>query len=376
MRFTALDSWRGVCALMVALYHAPIEAGLRNNALVGNGYLYVDFFFVLSGFVITHAWGKRITDGISASGFLLRRWGRLWPLHAATLAFLLALECAKWAAGLVGLWHGGAFLGGNTGWTVLTNLLLVHAWGLHQGIYWNFPSWSISTEWAAYIVFAGVMLVAGRSWALAMCVAGLAATAAFLWLSPATIDATFNYGVLRCISAFALGVATWHVWKRIDHLPNAVASLLQALALIAVAASVILCGKGPASHIVPVPFALAVFAFAFPSGLPARALAVPPLRALGDWSYSIYLNHIGLIMVMKMAATLGTVLFAPSWLHMREDTLVFSSPVLANLAVIGFALLLVGVSALTYRWIELPAQAWFNRQAVTRFSPARLSPGT
>ena len=51
-RFVALDSWRGVCALLVALFHVPIIGVVRQLTLISNGYLFVDFFFVLWGFVI------------------------------------------------------------------------------------------------------------------------------------------------------------------------------------------------------------------------------------------------------------------------------------------------------------------------------------
>ena len=373
MRFTALDSWRGICALMVALYHAPIEAPMRNTPLIGNGYLYVDFFFVLSGFVMTHAWAARITDSASALRFLIRRWGRLWPLHAATLAFLLVLEYVKFVAGQAGLWHGGAFQGGNTGWALLTNLLLIHAWHLHQGIYWNFPSWSVSTEWAAYLVFAGVVLAAGRGWIAAISAIGAACAAAFLWLSPETVDATFNYGVLRCLAAFALGVLTYGAWSKLRDLPMPVASALQVVALASVVLALLYLGSGPASHLALLPFALAVLAFAFPVGVLARPLAIAPMRALGDWSYSIYLNHTCVIMVMKMIATFGVLIFAPSWLHMRDDALIFSAGWLSNLAVVAYASALIAISALTYRWIEQPAQGWFNRIASGRLPPAPLS---
>ncbi|MEO0033763.1 MAG: hypothetical protein RIS94_3521, partial [Pseudomonadota bacterium] len=315
---------------MVALYHAPIEAPVRANALVGNGYLYVDFFFVLSGFVIAHAWADRLRDAASARAFLIRRWGRLWPLHVATLAFLLALECTKAIAGMAGLWHGGAFLGGNTGWTLFTNLLLIHAWGLHSGIYWNFPSWSVSTEWAAYLVFAAVTLLAGRFWIAAMAAVGLAAGVAFFWLSPARIDATFDYGVLRCVESFALGTLVHLAWQRFHAAPVALATTLQVISLAIVGWALIRLGTGKASHLVPLPFALAVFAFALPAGALAAPLGIRPLRALGDWSYSIYLNHIGVVMVMKILATATVAAMAPSWMHMRDDALIFSSGALAN----------------------------------------------
>lgn len=50
--FIALDSWRGICALMLAVYHFPINGWMDTNGLISNSKMFVDFFFVLSGFVI------------------------------------------------------------------------------------------------------------------------------------------------------------------------------------------------------------------------------------------------------------------------------------------------------------------------------------
>ena len=64
-RFVALDSWRGICALLVALFHVPIIGVMRQVTLVSNGYLFVDFFFVLSGFVIATVYERRLGDADS-----------------------------------------------------------------------------------------------------------------------------------------------------------------------------------------------------------------------------------------------------------------------------------------------------------------------
>jgi peptidoglycan/LPS O-acetylase OafA/YrhL len=61
-RYEALDSWRGVCALLVALYHFPTIFYFSETTLIRSGWRFVDFFFVLSGVVITHGYGGRITD--------------------------------------------------------------------------------------------------------------------------------------------------------------------------------------------------------------------------------------------------------------------------------------------------------------------------
>lgn len=58
-RFLVLDSWRGICALLVALFHFPTSSIISQSAFVGGSYLFVDFFFVLSGFVIASSYDGR-----------------------------------------------------------------------------------------------------------------------------------------------------------------------------------------------------------------------------------------------------------------------------------------------------------------------------
>ena len=113
--FEALDGWRGICACCVVLFHFHGYSPIYTSPLVRNSYLFVDFFFVLSGFVI--AWNyaampprmTRVTVG-----------KRLPP---------------------------PTFTGGNQPMAVLTNLFLVQSLNLHDSLTWNGPAWSISTEW-------------------------------------------------------------------------------------------------------------------------------------------------------------------------------------------------------------------------------------
>ena len=95
-RLSALDGWRGVCAMLVVLYHfAPTTSRIGTVPIVVNGFLFVDFFFVLSGFVILHAYGRRLSTAREAATFVWSRLARLWPLHAALLGMLVCLEVTR-----------------------------------------------------------------------------------------------------------------------------------------------------------------------------------------------------------------------------------------------------------------------------------------
>ena len=98
-RFEVLDSWRGICAIMVVLYHVPGFFLFSDLAVIRSGWLFVDFFFVLSGFVITHAYGPKIANLDDAFHFISRRFFRIYPLHfctfAAFLAWILLFDTAR-----------------------------------------------------------------------------------------------------------------------------------------------------------------------------------------------------------------------------------------------------------------------------------------
>jgi peptidoglycan/LPS O-acetylase OafA/YrhL len=87
----ALDGLRGLAALAVALFHAAIFFPALTVIAPANGYLAVDFFFVLSGFVLAHAYSERFAKGMTACAFMGRRLRRLYPLYLLSLALWLPL---------------------------------------------------------------------------------------------------------------------------------------------------------------------------------------------------------------------------------------------------------------------------------------------
>jgi peptidoglycan/LPS O-acetylase OafA/YrhL len=91
----ALTGIRGIAAWGVVLYHIRLSlTGLLPApviAVFAKGYLAVDLFFILSGFVIWYNYAARIADGGAGAArlFLWRRFARVWPLHGAILAGFL-----------------------------------------------------------------------------------------------------------------------------------------------------------------------------------------------------------------------------------------------------------------------------------------------
>ena len=372
-RFTVLDSWRGICATLVALMHFKGLYHGGQTAFLENAYLFVDFFFVLSGFVITHAYWDRIAGARDAGLFLLRRLGRLWPLHAFVLAVLVLMELA-----LLGLapWFGAAyprapFSDGQSVAQILSNLALVNGWGLHDTGTWNNPSWSISTEWGAYILFALCCLLPRRlATGLLLLTIPLGAVIV-LSLSPDYMDTTYDYGLWRCFMGFAVGHVVWRLRRR----HPVTLSAPTVLEVAAVAAVIWFCaalGLSPLSVAAPFLFGAVVWVFAAEAGSLSRLLKLRPFQWMGRVSYSIYMVHWGIAFalrtgLMALAALTDRRFFTPDaqgrrWLDLGSVWL--------NDAVIVLYLALVfAVAGWTYRRIEDPGRRAMNARTRALAAP-------
>lgn len=86
-RIYELDMLRGVAALIVAIFHTP---HLFSGLAIPHGYLAVDVFFILSGYVMTHSYRSKILNGMSFRTFFVIRWARLYPLYLFSLIVAIA----------------------------------------------------------------------------------------------------------------------------------------------------------------------------------------------------------------------------------------------------------------------------------------------
>lgn len=213
----SLTTLRFLAAAWVVLYTAwpHLDVGFVPTA-VTKGYLGVEVFFVLSGFILSHVYLEAAGTGrFRYRGFLWARIARVYPLHLLTLAGMVGLGVVATAAGV-------AVDQGLTDWRALpAHLTLTHAWGLAPSSAFNHPSWSISAEWAAYLAFPAFAFVAWRLRNRPVVATALAAAfalilyAAFQPLAGFSLtEATFRWGALRIVPCFALGCALYLVRRR------------------------------------------------------------------------------------------------------------------------------------------------------------------
>ena len=344
----SLTGLRGIAAAYVVVFHftgnGQVGSGALRQVFV-HGYLAVDVFFVLSGYVMALNYGRlfsRAFQGAAYRTFLMKRVCRVYPLFAATTLVCAALSVVD-----------PAMEGPLTAWTLAVNLPMVQAWGLSYSL--NYPGWSISTEFAAYLVFpvlAGAVLRGrpARAWAAAMVAVGMLIVVATRSapelqevgsrLGPLDAwSASTLYPVLRCLGGFALGVTAW----RLSGLPwvrQAAKRRLTGTAL-CLAAALLLAMPGTDVAVVALGAALIV-SLAEGTSIAARCLGAGPVHWLGTVSYSLYLVHYPLHWGLGQAV--------------RGMLEALGAPRPAALASVALVALSVAAAAATYRWIERPCR--------------------
>jgi peptidoglycan/LPS O-acetylase OafA/YrhL len=341
-----LTGIRGIAAWMVVLFHVRVgiesqlpEAMIR---ILAKGYLAVDLFFLLSGFVLWLNYADRLR-GTGAGGgarFMARRIARIWPLHLFILgwaaAFALVLALTGRADPDQFPWAEFPF-----------HLLLVQNWGFSQALHWNDPAWSISCEFAAYLLFP--LLVAATDWrgfssaALILLLILLALTLHLVMVGggQSTLgDDIVHFGLPRALVEFTMGTLVCVLWTRWQSHPNGPRAgvVLAGAALLAA----LLSGSCPETLGVPLFFAAMLLVISLTAPGPANPLSWPRIHYLGEISYATYLVHFLLYILFK-------ILFV-------GDPEAVPLPLVAL-----FLMMVLGASIALHHIVERPAQRALNR---------------
>jgi len=373
MRLVALDSLRGVAALMVVLLHINAVSHMTEWTLVRQGWLCVDFFFVLSGFVIAFAYLDKIESWPSLLEFVIRRFGRVWPLHAVLLLLFVGSELLKLALSYRGFpTHEPPFGGRYAVDAIAANLLLVHSLGFYGLETWNGPSWSISVEFYTYLVFALACLFARRR--ISVVASGLIALALAVlcrW-SPAYLQSTVAFGLERCLYGFFMGVLTALAFRALRGrgwtvpLPTAVEGASVAL----VVALILACGESSrATLLAPPLFAVVVLVFGFESGALSRLLLRRAFTWLGDRSYSIYMVHALVIELVNRGLLVAgglTGLHAVTRMAVSDgmaDVVFIHDRFATDAFVLAYVGVVLALTDLAHRTVEQPGRRFFNHLA-------------
>jgi peptidoglycan/LPS O-acetylase OafA/YrhL len=365
---TTLTPLRGIAALVVAIYHFEVVARFvapESSMFLRKGYLMVDLFFILSGFIMLHVYGATFQNRITRpdlGNFLMARFARIYPLHLFTLLVLVGEFCLK----------GAKSDPINDPAAIPTHLLLLHSFGLHPVFTWNGPSWSISAEWWAYVVFplAALLLARYRTAAgTGIALLALLTYVSVVYLVPRTnffdpglpvphnLDVYYDYGFLRGLAGFLTGMLTYEGFAS-----GSVRRLFgrDVTGLVVLAGTVLLLHLGVEDLLYIPAFAAVVLSLAANRGAVQRVFDNRVFRFLGDISYSVYLVHVPFLFWV-----VAPLLVAGGYPYKGPMTLTVPvSTGLLHLAV--YLLVVLAISTLTYYTIEKPCRIWINRRWARR----------
>jgi peptidoglycan/LPS O-acetylase OafA/YrhL len=379
----ALAGARAFPPLMVILYHyseGHHYAGVGwFDRIAARGYLWVEFFFVLSGFILTHVYASRLKELWSWRGygaFLRARLVRLYPLHLFMLALIgLMIVALHWIAQAHGYWsifeikyHQDISTKG-----LVLSLLLVQAWNVMDRLTWNGLSWFVSVEFALCLLFPLVLWLAhGRWWrGAALIAAGLTAVLVLLFTSKHGLDLTFHNGVQRGLADFVIGAGMAVLFAQARHakVPVWVCSTVQLLLVAALAYAGTETGWSHTRNDIytVLPIMALVFALAFDKGVVAQMLKTRLPQRMGEWSYAVYLGQTFWLLLIR---------YFEQRIYPDPDVMVWGFRVSTLLWWLEPSLLLVVCVAwggLLAEKIEMPAAAWLRRRLGRRLDPQTIS---
>jgi peptidoglycan/LPS O-acetylase OafA/YrhL len=367
----SLTPLRGIAAIWVICFHyAVVYFAFRPEQfswVFNKGYLAVDIFFMLSGFVLSHVYWRTFASEATGQGknywsFIGARIARLYPLHLFNLGQFLVVTLAFsfYEYSSVGKFDSIPVYGARSLTALLANVTMLQGLKARE-LAWNFPAWSISVEFFAYFLFPlalPLIAQANRSRKLLLAGAALLALCLFAWLG----HGDFNQWdgpitLLRCLPEFVFGALLyagfreklWSDWFKSD---TAIVTIFFGVLM--------LLHFGVSDLMIVVGFPAVILAAVMNAGRAAPILNAAPMMWLGNISYSLYLAH-------------GFVQFSTTKLlenYGVEDAAKLSvmNSVWLLLAMLGATVL---IATFTYREIEIAGRSRLRKlfQARSERSP-------
>ena len=346
-----LTSIRGFAAIFVVMYH--IKDRLGDFAIqeyipaLSYGWLGVDFFFVLSGFILSYVYMPLLRrSGFSMFDFLSARLARIYPVHFATIIIWIGL--GAWSGFL---WSSERF--GVEG--LVANVTLVQSWHVLPENTWNFPAWSISAEWFAYLLFPILALAANRlrsHWFLdaTLVVLLIVSLQAFTEILPGRkFNWSYDWGNVRVVLEFTAGIFLYRIHERLNQ--SYVWDIVGTASIVTIAALLTIKPAIPLIQVetlVVLLAALTILALSRMQGLARRVLSMAPLTYLGRISYSMYMWHAAPLFVITRYIRRNF-----------EGELSFEQG--ATVFLVYLTLVMLG-AVLLYHFVEKPMQRVLRRQ--------------
>lgn len=365
-RIPELESLRGLAAFLVVFSHIPKWNPSLNAGFVNNGYLMVELFFVLSGFVICNAYAETIQGTKDVVRFQLLRLGRLYPVHILFVLVFVAIEMAKYLASKrLGIDSLNSVPFETNNWSAfIKNVFLLSFGPPTQALTFNYPAWSICVEFYTYLVFALSVLFIKRHKSMAFAALAIAS------LIMLTTQYTFGLdALLKCFAGFFIGCLTATFTKKQSVRLSGIAPLLL------FGAFILFLQLKPHGYFDVATYFLAAALIGSlvlaENGPMKKVLSHRSLTYLGAVSYSVYMSHAAIEWVANQIIRL--VLKKPETISARGKSTPQLSELETFLACMAIAVIVLLVSALVYTCIEKPMREKSRRFVFSNLG--RAGPG-
>lgn len=353
---SSLTSLRGIAAILICFYH--FEALLSSHEfpglidphltqIISKGYLWVDFFFILSGFVITYVYGDklRISSPIIIKKYLWARFSRIYPMHFTVMFFALALHI---------LFKSSFTEYSTTNWWILNSdiknflghLALLQTTRLVEPFSWNVPTWSIAAEFWTYFLAIAIVPLLYQKWKYVV-LASIVSLIGFWYIYDlrATFLVGWESGNFRCLFGFILGISTLRIYKLL-HSKNSI--LGNDVCYFGLVILVLISLHFSVSEVWAIAsFCLLILSTSLNRGVPNKILNTRPLIFLGNISYSVYILHGLLCLIWSWWIDLDYLITNPYGIPGKFDQLIW---------LLTFFFTLLMLSYLSHRYIEIPSK--------------------
>lgn len=367
-QFDALNAFRGIGAMVVAVFHFNLilYSHLTHLTFLKHSYIMLDFFFVLSGFVIAHSYQKRLIEGYPVEKFMFRRLMRVYPMHILTLGLFVAMELAKY---MIPIGEPPFTSVHKSPESLLANVFLVQSMGFFDIATWNAPSWSVSVEFFTYIAYAMALLAfRNRIW-IACAAAAVFIPALFLLTGIRTLDMVAEGAFLRSIYGFSAGVVAYHayLWLREYKDWQKWLPAMEIVFLPLTLLFLVFCGGNEFSLLSPFVLMVDCVIVAFERGRVSNFMKKKIFLAMALLSYSFYMLHYFILnCVLNVAkiyqGTTGHEIFKVIELLPGNFTpVIHFGPWVGDLLHVVIVVLIFACSYITCRFVELPAYHWGKR---------------
>lgn len=334
----SLTGIRGIAALYVVLFH--IACDYSNVNFIDNGYISVDLFFILSGFILSYVYQDMFSNGTNLKDYSLylgNRIARVWPTYIFWTCFAIFYYYRVTFPPL----------------TIISNVFMVQNWGLSKSIVGT--GWSLSTEFLVYFVFPFLCSIRKQQRSTIFL---LSFSALFLILLAAYYKPHFMVGsqvknnglldiiafdgmgaICRTLGAFLLGIVAWKLFDNYKSIELRLANFLTALLLTIL---IFALSMKKLDIIIILTLFVVIPLTGAKNTFLNKLLSSRPFYLLGVISYSLYLSHA--LFIYKIRIKIHYWLLSYHSLH----KIAFEISVFATL------LVTIGIACLSYRIIEKP----------------------